>query len=233
MSTTQKWIILLIGVVGVLYFLAFIPANLQGAESEAMLARTGIDEPVLYGPLVRMLTPAKDWTDLFARWVLYGEYHYGYPYYFLSAVAVLPVRLAAGELFTNYTWLNLLLLRQMISVLPMIVAAGLLVFVQTRFKSWTAAVALFLFILSMRAVVRQNIQWWHPDALAILAVVLTIFFLERDRLRFGRNFYLGAAACGLATGIKLAGVWFFLTVAMVLLLGLINRTLTFRGVCFK
>jgi hypothetical protein len=228
MTTVQKRIFSLLVLLGLVYFLAFIPANLLGAKSETMLARTSIDEPVLYGPLVRMLTPAKDWTDLFARWVLYGEYHYGYPYYFLSAIVVLPVRLAAGKLFTNYTWINLLLLRQMISVLPMIVAAGFMVYLQTRFKSWVTAVGLFFFILSTRGIVRQNIQWWHPDALAILAVVLTLFFLERDRLRFGRNFYFAAAACGLATGIKLAGVWFFLTIAMVLLLGLRNHTLTFK-----
>jgi hypothetical protein len=40
-------------------------------------------------------------------------------------------------------------------------------------------------MLSIRAVVRMNIQFWHPDALSVLAVVVTLFFLERDRLRFG------------------------------------------------
>jgi len=198
-----------------------------------MLAVTSIDEPVLYGPLVRMLTPASDWVDLFTRWVIYGEYHYGYPYYFLSAVALLPVRLAAGGFFTNYTGLNLLILRQVISVLPMIAAAGIMAYLPTRFNKRMASAGLFVLILSTRGVVRQNIQWWHPDALAILAVALTLFFLERDRLRFGRNFYFAAAACGLATGIKLAGVWFFLTIPVVLLLGFKTRALTFKRMIYS
>ena len=60
-------------------------------------------------------------------------------------------------------------------------------------------------------------------ALAVLAVVLTIFFLERDRLRFGRFFWLAAVFCGLATAIKLQGVFFFLTIPGYILAGLLKK----------
>lgn len=212
--------------VGILYFLAFIPANLQGAKSETMLSRTSIDEPVTYPYVVRMLTPASDWRDLFSRWVLYGDYHYGYPFYFLSALSVLPVRLIYGARFTDHTALNLLLLRQLISVLPMILAVAVLAYSSVGRGRLLVLGGLFVFVLSTRAVVRQNIQWWHPDALSVLAVALVLHFLQRDNLRFGRYFYLSAVLCGLAAGIKLAGVWFFLTVAVYLLLGFKRRVLT-------
>ena len=122
---------------------------------------------------------------------------------------MLPVRLVYGALFTNHTALNLWLLRQLISVLPMLLAAVLLVYLHTRFEKPWAAIGLLLLLLSMRAVVRSSLQWWHPDALSLLAVVLTLFFLARDQLRFGRDFFLAAAACGLAAGIKFAGFLLF------------------------
>jgi hypothetical protein len=110
-------------------------------------------------------------------------------------------------------------------MLPMILAAVLLVYMQTRFRSIWKSVGLLLLLLLMRAVVRNNLHWWHPDALSILAVVLTIFFLDRDRLSFGRNFYLAAITCGLAIGIKLVGFFFVFTLAGYLALGLIRKTL--------
>ncbi len=217
------WVLLALGL---LYFLAFLPVNMRGAESEKMLAATSLDEPVTYPYVVRMLTPASDWKDLFARWIIYGDYHYGYPFYFFSAVTVLPVRLIHGARFTDFTQLNILLLRQIVSVLPLVIAAGFLVYLNTRFRSLWASVGLFILLLFIPGVVRQNIQWWHPDAISILAVVLTLFFLTRDDLRFGKNFWLAAAACGVAAGIKLAGVWFFLCIGVYLLVGLRQGKLT-------
>jgi hypothetical protein len=207
------------------YFLAMAIPNALGARSETMLAATSVDEPVTYPYVVRMLTPASDLKDLFTRWVIYGDYHYGYPFYFLSAVVVLPVRLIYGALFTNHTALNLWLLRQLISVLPTLLAAAWLVYLHTRFEKAWASLGLLAVLLSIRAVVRSDIQWWHPDALSLLAIVLTLFFLQRDRLRFGRNFLLAAAACGVAAGIKLAGFFFAPAVALYLLAGLWRKAL--------
>lgn len=228
MNATQKKVLIAVIAASLVYFALFIPVNMLGAGSESMLARTSVDEPVIYPYVVRMLTPAHSLKELFERWVIYGDYHYGYPFYFLSAVVVLPVRLVYGGLFTNHTPLNLILLRQLISVLPMLLACVLMVFMVTRFRSAWQTFALLAVLFSVRGIVRNNIQWWHPDALSVLAVVLTLFFLERDRLRFGRNFYFAAAACGVAAGIKLAGFFFFLAVGGYLLAGLLQKALTLK-----
>jgi len=206
-------------VLGAVYFAAFLWPNNLGARTESMLGATSIDEPVTYPYVVRMISPPKDLRDLYTRWVVYGDYHYGYPFYFFSALTVLPVELVHGAAFTNFTSLNLLLLRQLISVLPMILAAGLITFLQTRFQSLWKSVFLFVLILSVRGIVRSNIQWWHPDALSVLAIVLTLFWLEHDQLRFGRNFLLAAVACAFAIGIKLAGVFLAPAIALYLLAG--------------
>jgi hypothetical protein len=228
MKTTRQKVFLVVALIGLLYFGLLCIPNLRGAQTEGMLAKTSIDEPVTYPYVVRMLTPAHSPKELFERWVIYGDYHYGYPFYFLSALVVLPVRLAYGGLFVNHTGLNLFLLRQLISVLPMMVACILVVYLFTAFRSAWQTLVLLAVLLSTRGIVRSEIQWWHPDALSVLAVVLTLFFLNYDRLRFGRNFYFAAVACGVAAIIKLAGLFFFLAVGGYLAAGLVRKVLTLR-----
>jgi hypothetical protein len=227
MKSTQKITLLVLALLGLVYFSLFLWPNSLGAKSEGMLVATSVDEPITYPYVVRMVTPPSDYKDLFIRWVIYGDYHYGYPFYFLSAVTLLPVVWLNGAHFTDFTQLNLLLLRQVISVLPMIAAAGLITYAQTRFLSVWKSVLLFVLILSMRGVVRSDLQWWHPDALSVLAVVLTLFLLDRDQLRFGRNFLLAAAACAVAIGIKFAGVFFAPAIALYLLAGWIQKKINF------
>ncbi len=224
-KTRVTW---LVAFICLAYFLVMAIPNGLGAQSERMLAATSVDEPVTYPYVVRMLSPAKDAKDLFTRWVIYGDYHYGYPFYFLSALVVLPVRLVYGALFTNHPALNLWLLRQLISVLPTLLAAALLAYLHTRFEKPWHTLGLLLILLSMRAVVRSSIQWWHPDALSLLFIVLTFYFLARDRLRFGMHFFLAAAACGVAAGIKFAGFFFFLAIFAYLLAGLLRKALSPR-----
>ncbi len=218
---TLTWILLL----GLAYFAVFIFPNALGARSERMLLATSLDEPITYPHVVRMLTPASDWKDLFSRWVIYGDYHYGYPFYLASALVVLPVRLIHGALFTNFTQINLLLLRQLISVLPMLAAVILLVYAQTRFHSTWLSVGLMVFILSTPALVRNNIQWWHPDALSVLSVTMVFVFLQQDQLRFGRAFFLAAVACGVGVGIKGAGAFFGLAIPLYLVMGIRQKRL--------
>ena len=206
---------------GALVFALLIPPNLHGAVDIGHMT-TG-DEHVTYPYVLHMLEASKDFSQFWWRTIIYGDYHYGYPFYFTSMVVLLPQRLILGDAFFDQTPLNLLVLRQLIGVLPLLLSAGLLVYLQTRFRSVWQSAALFLFILAVPAVMRQNIQWWHPDALSILAVVLTLFFLDRDRLRFGRNFWFASVACGLATAIKLQGPFFVLTIAGYLLAGRLQR----------
>ncbi len=233
MDRQQKRTLIGLILLGTLYFAAFIWPNSLGARTETMLQATSTDEPVTYPYVIRMVTPPHDLREFVNRWLIYGDYHYGYPFYFLSSVSILPVVWIHGASFENYTQINLLLLRQLISVLPMILAVGFLVFSQTHFQSRWKSWTLFMVLLSVRALVRNNIQWWHPDALSILAVVLTLFWLDRDDLRFKKNFYLAAVACAFAIGIKLAGIFFAPLIGIYLLAGLLRKRLTIGQAAIK
>jgi hypothetical protein len=138
------------------------------------------------------------------------------------------VRLIYGGNFASHLQLNILLLRQLISVLPMILAIDLMVYLVTKYRSLLKTIPLLVVMFSVRSFFRNNIHFWHPDALSVLVVVLTLFFLERDRLRFGRNFLIAAAMCGVAIGIKLAGIFFFLTVPLYLAAGIIKGVLSWK-----
>ena len=104
----------------------------------------------------------------------------------------------------------------MINVLPMVLTAGVLTYVATEFKKLAARVFIFLFILFIPGIMRQNMHWWHPDALMMLAIALTFLFLKLDDGRLGRYFYLAAASCGMASAIKLMGFFFFLAIPLYL-----------------
>jgi hypothetical protein len=110
--------------------------------------------------------------------IIYGDHIYGYPFYFFSFLVLLTYRLVMGEQFFSQMQTNLLILRQFISILPIILSAGFLTYLQTRFRSVWKTFFLFVFLLSMPAIIPQNIQWWHPDALTILFVVLTFFMVQ-------------------------------------------------------
>jgi hypothetical protein len=77
---------------------------------------------------------------------------------------------------------------------------------------------LFLILLAVPAVVFNN-MWIHPDSLVFLFIVLTFFFLDRDDLQFGKNFYFAALFCGLAVATKLIGLFFFLAIPYYIFLG--------------
>ncbi|HEX7556002.1 MAG TPA: hypothetical protein VF338_05210, partial [Leptolinea sp.] len=153
----------------------------------------------------------------------------GYPFYFLSALATLPAKIIYRADWLHHTDVIVMLLRQMINVGPMIVAAGLLTYIQTRFHDMYRSVGTFLFLMIMPAVVVNNL-WWHPDSLAVLSVVLILFFLDRDRLRLGINFFLAAAVCGVAVGIKYTGVFFGLSIPVYLIWAGISQKYSIRKV---
>jgi hypothetical protein len=102
---------------------------------------------------------------------------------------------------------------------------------QTKFRTYKAYL-LLVFLLAVPAVVENNL-WWHPDSLAILFVMLTLFFLSRDEFRLGGNFYLAAVMCGFATGTKGLGWYFFLAVAVYLLITLFSKKASFIKVFYS
>ena len=178
------WILVILGVI---YFLLFIPPNSQGVTNSHDLLLTSGDEYITYPYIEHMMQSSKDIHELWWRMIIYGDYIYGYPFYFFSFLVLLPYRLVMGEQFFSQMQTNLLILRQFISILPIIMSAGFLTYLQTRFRSVWKTFFLFVFLLSMPAIIRQNIQWWHPDALTILFVVLTFFMVQAMQSTHNNN----------------------------------------------
>ena len=116
--------------------------------------------------------------------------------------------------------------------LKWIISVLLLVWTQTRFRSRYKSILLTLLLLTLPAVISNN-MWWHPDSLLMLFSALTIFFLERDDFRFGRNFYFSAITCGLAVGAKILGVLFVLTYIVYILYGVFSRRISFKKVLVR
>lgn len=222
----QRRTFIVLAVIGALYFSAFAPFNDRlDAEGRFLMHP---DEHIIYPDVAKVLVIEGTFADMVHKDLETWPFWYGFPYLSLSASVLIVPRLIFGNDYVHQVQLNIFLLRQFISVLPMILAIGWLVYLVTRFRSLPAAVGLDVFLLLIPGVVKFNYRFWHPDSLILLLVVLTLFFLDRDRLRFGRDFYLAAVTCGLAAAIKLWGLFFFLTIAGVLLAGLIRKVLTFR-----
>ena len=216
----QRRTIITLSIIGLIYFSAFIPAN-AGENLHA-------DEYTIYPEVVRKLTVGDSFNESVRNILGIKEWWYGYPYFPLSAFVLLIPRLIFGDGFADQIQLNMLLLRQFISVLPMILAIFVLVYVVTRFRSVLLSVSMFVFLLLIPGVIKNNYRFWHPEGIILLLIALTIYFLQHDKLRFRRNFYLAAITCGLAIAIKLWGFFFFLTIAGYLLAGFVQKALTFK-----
>ena len=226
----QKTIFIFI-LIGLLCFCALIPANLTGAETAEMLEVFEVDEYAQYPHVIRMLTPGEGLNRTLRNFFIYLHYYYGFPFYFWSALSILPLRLFSTDWPEN-TRVIVCTLRQMISVLPMILSAGLLTWITTKFKNILMAVILDILLLTMPAVL-QNDFWWHPDSLTLLFLSLTFFFLDRDQMRCGKNFLFAAAACGTAIGTKYLGLYFAAAIPAYLFCCLIAETINFRQLLIK
>ena len=225
MIQKKKFIILILLVTGALYFLAFWFPNATGAKDQNMISIFDADEFAQYPNAVHMLKAGDTLAQSVHNFFAYQHYYYGFPFYFYSVViALLPVKTIQGIASVS---LNMLLLRQMVSVLPMIAALLLLVYLQTNFDSYLKSILLFLFLLSVPEVVANDL-WWHPESLVFLFIVLTFFFLVRDNLSVQKNFYLAAFFCGLAVGTKLVGLFFFLTIPAYLFLSWHQKRINMR-----
>lgn len=212
-KSTSVFLLLLL--LGAGYFLLFWLPNSTGAHDFNMTFVFEQDEPAQYPHIARLLVLGKTIPQAIYRFFAYQHYYFGYPYYFYSMLVLLPVKLFID--WENVS-LNMLVLRQFVNVLPMIVAIGVLVYLQTGFKSYFKSAFLFLLLLAVPGVVFNN-MWIHPDSLVFLFIVLTFFFLAKDDLQFGKNFYFAALFCGLAVATKLIGLFFFLAIPYYIFLG--------------
>lgn len=228
MDKTQRTTLLILAILGTLYFAAFWPLNAETYGSNNPIVYLDRDEYVTYPVVERMLAFEGDIHQIWGRLIVYGDYHYGYPFYFFSMLVLLPSRLLQGGNFFQQTAFNILLLRQFINVLPIILTAGALTYIHTRFKSLWKSLLIFALILTIPAVVRSNLHWWHPDSLMMLFIALTFLFLVLDNNRLGKYFYLAAAACGMASAIKMMGFFFFLTIPIYLLVTWQKEHLQFK-----
>ncbi|MGA7194548.1 MAG: hypothetical protein WBW94_13050 [Anaerolineales bacterium] len=216
MIRKKRFIFLILLFIGALYFLVFWFPNATGAHDLNMTYIFNSDEPAQYPAVIRMLTLAPNLSQELYRFFAYQIYFYGFPYYVYSAVLILlPLKLIFG---LGNLQLNMLVLRQFVSVLPMIVAIMILVYLQTKFESYVKSIGLFLLLLLIPEIV-FNDMWFHPESLEFLFLVLTFFFLVQDNLKFGKNFYLAALLCGLAVATKQVGLFFFLAIPLYIFLG--------------
>jgi 4-amino-4-deoxy-L-arabinose transferase-like glycosyltransferase len=218
----QKGVLLAMSILALLYFILFIPPNLTGAKDVNMISVFEHDEFAQYPHLINMLTRGDTFYQSLRNFLIYEHYYFGYPFYFLSAVVLLPYKVIAGSDWVSRSDIIMLLLRQLINVLPQILGAFFLVWMIDRFRTWWKALLAMALILFMPAVVGNNL-WWHPDGLLFLFCVLTLFFLLRDDFRFGWNFRIAGVMTGLAIGAKLLGILFVLTYVVYLLYGLLTK----------
>ncbi len=165
-----------------------------------------------------MITPKGNFVTFLRKFIFYDFYSYGFPFFGTSALFLFPVQWA-GQM--HNTPLVMHILRQMVSVLPMLIALLLLVYMQDGFRTWRSPV-LFVLLLSIPAVI-QNGLWWHPDGLALLLSVLVLLFLWKDQRQFGWRFFAAAMLCGVLTATKMVGVYFFLAVGLALIWGFIEK----------
>lgn len=226
-QSVKRYTLAALTVLSALYFFAFFVPNGQGAQDLNMLSVFEADEFAQYPHALRMIDqPADTFLQSVYRFIQYKHYYYGYPFYLYSVLfALLPARLFAGAVNVS---LDFLLLRQLVSVLPMLAAIWLLVFMQTKFQKLWTSIFLFLFLLFVPMVVENNL-WWHPESLSVFFVALTIYFLHKDNLSFGRDFLLAAVACGLAAAVKLVGVFFVITIPSLIIYGWWRGVLSMRG----
>jgi hypothetical protein len=223
----QRKVFNILALLGLLYFLAFIPLNLLPDKYGQF--QTNPDEIVDYPDVTKALVSQPTFAATVQNVIGGWGWQYGYPYLTVSAAMLLVPRLILGDGFASHMQLNIFLLRQFVSVLPMELALLLAVYLVTRFKSVWRSAGLFAFLLLVPGIVKYNHNYWHPDALIVLCCMLTIYFLQKDELRFGRYFYLAAVFCGLAAAIKLWGLFFVLAIAGYLLAGMLRKKLTMRG----
>jgi MFS family permease len=218
-SGTQRKVFIILAVMGLIYFAAFIPANYGG--------RVHPDEEVIYPDVVNMLIPGATFTETLRDSFIISSWWYGYPYFPMSALTLVIPRIIYGNAFASQIALNLLLMRQFISVLPMAASLILLIYMVNEFKHIWTSIGMFIVLGLIPGVVHYNIRFWHPDSIIVLLVLLTIWLLKRDRLRFGRDFYLAAFTVGLNAVIKVWGLFFFLAIGGYLLAGWFTRKLDF------
>jgi len=222
----QRTTMIVLVVMGLIYFIGFIPTNYR-LDANGHFYTHG-DEAVIYPDVAKALVVQGTFSDWVQRVIWDWPWWYGFPYLPISAAVLVIPRLLLGNGFFDHIQLNIFLLRQLISVLPMVLAIILLVYLVNKFKSLWQSVGIFIFMALLPGVVKFNVRFWHPDSLILLLILFTFYCLQKDRLRYGKYFFLAAVTCGLATAIKLWGLFFVLAIPGYLLAGVFEKQINLK-----
>ncbi|MBA4383605.1 MAG: hypothetical protein C0410_02615 [Anaerolinea sp.] len=225
LTKTQKRTTLVLLGLGLLYFCLFIPLNLKSSGSRSEL---NLDEMLMLPHVEQMLSAQPNLHTALYRFLVYGDYIYGFLFYGFSALLLLPLKLMYGPSYADHLQLVMLLLRQFANVLPAVLACFIVTWLATHFKKFWASLIVFIILLTLPGMTGINNTFWHPDAINLLFIVLTLYYLDRDQFKFGPNFYFAAITCGASIATRLFGVFFFLTIGLLLAAGMIKKVLSPR-----
>jgi len=215
------WILLVL--ISILVVIIFYFPNAQASENLSMVQMFEPDEEAPYPYLIRMISPSEGLKEALYKFVFYEYYYYGFPHFALSAISLLPLKWT--NQLTN-TSLVFLTLRQVVSLVPILIGLLLLVYMQDGFRTYRSPI-LYIFLLSIPAVVRNNF-WWHPDGLVVLISSLILFLLWKDNLRFSWHFFSAAVFTGVLAATKIVGVYYFLAVGLSLIGGVVLQKISLR-----
>lgn len=197
--------------------------NNTASANLAMVRIFEPDEAAVLPVIQDMVTPKANLESFLRGFVFYGYYFYGFPFFGLSGLVALPFEWA-GQLSNIQALMPVL--RQAVSVLPMLLGLLILVYLQDGFKS-TRSIVLYLFLLIIPATL-QNGLWLHPDGLIILFSSLILLLLVLDNRSLGKLFFLSAAVCGVMIATKVVGAFFFLAVGVTIFWSIYEKKVTLK-----
>ena len=228
MPNHPKWILITLILISVAFFVILLIPNAKASENIAMVSMFEPDEGIMVPVIQKMIAPKESLKHFIYYFAAYEYYYYGFPFFALSAIPAFFIQWAnqLGNIPLVMTSF-----RQLISVLPTLFALLLLVYMHDRFKTYRSIV-LYVFLLTIPAVVRNGF-WWHPDGVVLLLSVLVLYLLYRDNHKLGSRFLAAAFVCGILTATKIVGVYFFLAVGLAVIWSLVNQEVTWKKAVIK
>ena len=141
METKKKRVYLIFLVIISAFSLGLFGAlNNTASANLAMVRIFEPDEAAVLPVIQDMVTPKANLESFLRGFVFYGYYFYGFPFFGLSGLVALPFEWA-GQLSNIQALMPVL--RQAVSVLPMLLGLLILVYLQDGFKS-TRSIVLYL-----------------------------------------------------------------------------------------
>lgn len=228
MEKRTQWVQISLILITVAVFVLFVIPNAKASENIQMVSMFEPDEGIIVPVIKSMISPKDNFKYFLIHFFTYEYYYYGFPFFGSSAFVALVIQWA--NQLDNLPLL-MLSLRQLISVLPMLLALLMLVYMHDRFTTYRS-ILLYLFLLLVPAVVRNGF-WWHPDGLVLLLSTIVLYLLYSDDHKLGWRFLGAAFFCGILTATKLVGGYFFLAVGLAVIWALVLKKVTWKVAVLK